>query len=1747
MLPKKKHLLHVGLVGLMLTFLPWITSAQINITNGVQIYGSLSGVTVNMSNRCELQVTNSVNPLSGCTINLNSADAYLVLPGIKPLSVVSTYLGQVRVNGAAAVVDSNCRVVQYAMGAIVLPHAPSLQPLTVFSAPQFTGTSMALSQYTYYKGSLGVMYANISSFKLKRGYMATFAQNEIGNGASKCYIAQDGDMEVSVLPSNLDHNIRFVYVTPWRWTSKKSISGDPGLSQLNVQSWYNWNISANSTRDLEYVPIRQQRWWPSLGQDWQARGANTLLGYNEPDRPDQANIAVGDAIWSWPDLLGTGLRLGSPAPSDGGYSSWLYPFMAQADAADLRVDFVAVHYYRCTSPVSDPNAAANQIYNALKGIYDQTKRPIWVTEWNNGANWTGCGDPTYAQQQAAIAAIIDRLDNTPWVERYMLYNWVEDVRAVTTNGVLTSAGITYRDKQSPIGYVQALQDNGTRSFAQFSFETNTLDSSGYGNNGLAAGSPAFTAGHSGQAIVFDGTNTVVTLPPNIANNTGFTFAAWVNWAGGGNFQRIFDFGNSDTHYLFLTPSSGSNLRFAIKNGGSEQVVQASPLAQNSWQHVAVTLSGNTASLYVNGALAAQNTGISISPASFSPRVNRLGKSQFTADPLFKGLMDDVLITDYALSAAQIAALQTNTPPQFTSNAISRPSGTEEVPYTNSIAGTATDSDPGDTLTYSKATGPAWLNVAANGTISGTPTAADAGTNSFAVRVTDAAGQNAFALLTIHVIGTSASGIWTSDASANWSEGIRWSGSVVASGANQAANFSTINITQNRTVNLDSSRKIGTLQFGDTSGGQLWTLGATSNSVLTLDTGSAASPGIDVTTTTTISAPVAGVNGFTKTGVGTLILSGNNGLSGTVNIDRNSPSANDGITRLVGPSALGNASLIQIRNNNDGFSTLQLDGSSGSISVAADVSVTCRNSGVVSIQNLAGTNVFNGSIWLNVGGNSHTVQSDANTLIVFTGTNQYVGDLTGTRTNYFTGAGNHLQVGPILNSTNGAPISLTKSGTGTLILGNVNTYGNGSALTGGKLIVDGTLPAGNFAISSGTTLGGLGTINCAVTLPSGATLAPGDDSGIMLTNDSSGGINTNNNPSVGILTVNNNVTLQPGSITRIEINKTGGENDQLRVLGTLTYGGTLVVTNLSGTLWAGDSFHIFDAVSSSGAFSFTNLPVLPGGLVWQLDATSGLLRVAEPGTNGVPPGAPFALAATGGDTVVQLTWVQSPTADVITNRIYRSTIGIGGPFNLLASVPAKFSYSDTAVVNNTTYHYVVTAVSTNGESVWSGYASATPKAPQSYVTDADTLHLWHFNELTTPCVDSAAGGTNLTYMIGGATLGNASAASGFGNSISFGTLTTSNAVIFPSGSGSVGSVIPFTYAGTDGAFTYEAVAQIGFNPSGFVRNQPCQILNCDANNSGGGIRVLQFRLLPPGTTSGSSDSNITRIEFINGTTTVAIVPIPSTGSDAIVSNAWYHVAATYNGAANTSSNLLFYWTRMDSNPSAANCIYATNMTSDLPGTSTASTIVSIGNSARNPLGGTGPSVANFLGKLDEVRISRVARSATNFFFLQPTESVPQAPLALQAGAGIGQVALGWSSVPDATSYNVKRVATSGAAFQWLTNVTTTGFMDTGVAEDMTYYYVVSALNGAGESGNSLPVEVYLPLTSPPSMTNSVAGGMLTLSWPSDHTGWRLQMQTNSVATGLSTNWFDMPDSTSTNSMTLPVETINGSTFFRLTFP
>jgi hypothetical protein len=728
----------------------------LNITNDVQTAATLTNTTVTMTGRAELNITGTGDPIPGCVINLNSTDAWFFMRNIRPSVVNSTFLSRIRVNGVAASLATNARVVQYELGTVVIPQGPDFTPMQVFDGTHFTGPSKSLKLYTYYnEANLGILSATISSFKLKRGYMATVAQQNTGMGSSKVYIAQDGDLEISVLPAALNNNIRYVRVFPWRWVGKKGWAGGDGWN-MNHLWHYDWGAEAGDDLDSEYVPMRHDRYWPGFDIINAKQNTTHLLGLNEPDRPDQANMSVDDAIAMWPDLMKSGLRLGAPAVADANVQ-WIYDFITKADALGYRVDFIPVHFYRANTSYWD-------LHELLRNLSERTHRPIWLTEFNNGANWTdNQGVPTEAQNATKIGEFIDMMGWTPFIERYSIYNWVGDTRRMVWDGgsSLLPAGTVYKNQVSPLAQVQDFPETATPANASFLFEGNANDSSGNGHNGIVMGTPTYVAGKSGQAINFDGVSDSVRLDSKLGDSTDFSFTGWVYWNGGANtnWQRIFDLGDGTDKFVALVPKTGDTgkLRFVMKNGaltdatgGEQRLDSTAALPIGVWTHVAVTLTGTTGKLFVNGALVGTNTAMTIDPVNVATVWNYLGKGQFAADPLFTGKMDDIRFYTTALTDAQVLASYNNIAPQFTANPLVKADAVKLQTYSGTLAGDATDANAGSVLKFNKLAGPAWLNIASDGKFTGIPTLNDTGLNTFQVTVTDPVGASAVTTLTINV-------------------------------------------------------------------------------------------------------------------------------------------------------------------------------------------------------------------------------------------------------------------------------------------------------------------------------------------------------------------------------------------------------------------------------------------------------------------------------------------------------------------------------------------------------------------------------------------------------------------------------------------------------------------------------------------------------------------------------------------------------------------------------------------------------------------------------------------------------------------------------------------------------------------------------------------------------------------------------------------------------------------------------------
>jgi len=466
------------------------------------------------------------------------------------------------------------------------------------------------------------------------------------------------------------------------------------------------------------------------------------------------------------------------------------------------------------------------------------------------------------------------------------------------------------------------------------------------------------------------------------------------------------------------------------------------------------------------------------------------------------------------------------------------------------------------------------------TLTVTPALMQTGSALIIVTVTNPAGATATALFTLTVTNGSgnirASGTWAVDASGDWSNPLNWNSGIVATGADMTATFA-IDITANRFVNNDAPRSIGDLIFSDANSNSDagWFV---TNSPLTLQV-SSGTPVISLTNVTcTINSVINGSQGLVSQGNGTLVLGGANLYSGSTTLA-------SGVLRAVSSNAFGsNANGTTI--GNDPTARLEL---AGGITLAGSLTVSCKgaaNGNVPAVRNFSDTNTLDGFITLTTGGSYWTFESAGGELIVAgTTTNSTT---TNIRTVWLRGTAVGDWRSAIGDSAGGLGSAIRKDDAGTWILSGTNSYTGGTVISNGTLLVNGVV-AGTNLIVAGGTLGGTGLIKAAVIVNSGGTLAP-----------SSG---------VGKLTLSNNLTFAAGSTASFELSAQASTNDLIRGISNVVYAGTLLLTNLGGTLADGQTFKLFSATTFTG--NFTNLsPASPGAnLSWSFNPTNGTLNIA----------------------------------------------------------------------------------------------------------------------------------------------------------------------------------------------------------------------------------------------------------------------------------------------------------------------------------------------------------------------------------------------------------------------------------------------------------------------------------------------------------------------------------------------------------
>jgi len=429
----------------------------------------------------------------------------------------------------------------------------------------------------------------------------------------------------------------------------------------------------------------------------------------------------------------------------------------------------------------------------------------------------------------------------------------------------------------------------------------------------------------------------------------------------------------------------------------------------------------------------------------------------------------------------------------------------------------------------------------------------------------------------------------------------------------------------------------------------------------------------------------GVNNLELTNSGTVALGAFQANRGTLVVDSgttlNVTSINVGSGNSVGSGLTLNGGAV----NCSGFTQFGTGGGSASGTLTL-------NGGTLTV-----TNFSKGNVTFNVNFNGGTLRAGANNpnfLMNASNLKVQAGDAV------MDDAGYAITIAPpLVEDATSIGGGLTKLGIGTLTLTGTNTYtgattisngtltlnGNGSiansssinVLAGARLNVSGY--GGTWQVSAGQTLAGNGSITGAVSVVFGATVQPG-----------LGGAD------ISTLIFSNALTL--AGTTVMTLNRTNAQKAS-RVAGvtTLTYGGGLSVINAGSTLQAGDAFTLFNAASYNGAFTYTILPPLNVGLVWD---TSQLL------TNG-------SISVQAGITSSNILWGAPATiaddTDVITNGGLLYAYNDANAATAVNGVSFAAGNSQSAFGSNVglsgNYAFSTTAFGSGAGSPWNGLSSA----------------------------------------------------------------------------------------------------------------------------------------------------------------------------------------------------------------------------------------------------------------------------------------------------------------------------------------------------------------------------------------------------------------------------------------------------------
>jgi len=478
----------------------------------------------------------------------------------------------------------------------------------------------------------------------------------------------------------------------------------------------------------------------------------------------------------------------------------------------------------------------------------------------------------------------------------------------------------------------------------------------------------------------------------------------------------------------------------------------------------------------------------------------------------------------------------------------------------------------------------------------------------------------------------------------------------------------------------------------------------------------------------------------------------------------------------------------------------------------------------------------------------------------------------------------------------------------------------------------------------------------------------------------------------------------------------------------------------------------------------------------------------------PAPAPVNLTAQGGYLKVRLNWWEA--TGVNSYNVKRSLIN-GGPYTTITNVTTA-SFTDTNVVNNRTYYYVVSALNTVGESTNSAPANTSPLVPATWFR-ADAL----------------------TGLANGAAVAAWPDASGNG----YGALQnlSANQPVYVTGAMNSLPVVRFNAAKSTSLWFYPPVQ----NDFTII-----VVFQSTQNNQGNGTSFWQGAGLVNGDQSGTANDFGMQLNSVGQLVSGTGNPDISIYGDSALNSGKPHVATFQRiqstGALNEYVDGVHFGAAGTGGTEALNAPPALYL-------------------------GAVPSGGGFFtGDIAEVQIYNAALASVDRLALENALKCkygiavvdPATPAGPSVVVGNRQVTLNWTLVTGATGYNLWHSTSPTSGFTLTaTGVTTSSYVDTNAENGQTNYYEIAATDECGASYNSLAVGVFLPL---PTVGLSANGQNLTITWPGWANDWVLYGATNLAPP---TVWLPVTNTPGSNNNQFNVSLpMNGpAEFYRLSAP